>query len=59
MLGYHHQKWEWTRPEETSEEKRSENLLVRMEPSLKQWTIQHGGSELVRKLLKAERAKEQ
>ncbi len=55
-LGYWQEKARWLEPQ--SDEPLSANLLVRIEPSLKEWTVKHGGSDLVRRLLRQERAKE-
>lgn len=57
-LGYYHEKARGLRasgehPDE--EEAFTAQLLVRLEPSLKKWAIEHGGSRLVRSLLRTER----
>jgi len=57
-LGYYHEKARWRRPELDEEAAFSETLLVRLEPALKQWTLKHGGSKLVRSLLRAERERQ-
>ena len=55
-LGYWQEKARWLEPE--SDEPLTTNLVVRIEPSLKEWTVKHGGSELVRSLLRKKRAEE-
>lgn len=54
-LGYYHEKARRLRPELDEEAAFTATLLVRLEPILKQWTLEHGGSKLVRQLLRAER----
>lgn len=54
-LGYYHTKARALKTEPDEEESYTAQLLVRLEPSLKKWVIDHGGSKLVRSLLRAER----
>lgn len=56
-LGYYHEKARRLCPE-YEEAAFTATLLVRLEPTLKQWTMEHGGSKLVRQLLRAERERQ-
>lgn len=53
-LGYYHEKAKAIQGEE-SDEQLSANLLIRLEPSLKAWVMEQGGSEYVRRLLRKSR----
>jgi hypothetical protein len=57
-LGYYHEKARWRRPEVDEEAAFDATLLVRLDSPLKQWTLEHGGSKLVRSLLRAERERQ-
>lgn len=56
-MGYYQQKARFLRStEQTDEEEQfTAQLLIRLEPALKKWTIENGGSKLVRTLLRTER----
>ncbi len=57
-LGYYHQKARFLpRNDQIDEEEQfTAQLLIRLEPSLKKWTMEQGGSSFVRSLLKSKRA---
>jgi hypothetical protein len=57
-LGYFQEKARRRHPEPVDEEAQfTAQLLIRLEPSLKEWTMQQGGSKFVRSLLRTQRAR--
>jgi hypothetical protein len=58
-IGYYQQKARMVRVAEPMDEEKqfSAQLLIRLEPDLKAWTMQQGGSKFVRTLLRSQRAK--
>jgi hypothetical protein len=56
-LGYYHEKARVLK-KEPDDDALTTQLLIRLDPSLKMWTIEHGGSKLVRSLLRAERERQ-
>jgi CRISPR-associated protein (Cas_Csd1) len=58
-MGYYQQKARAVRVSEQMDEEGqfSAHLLIRLEPSLKEWIMSQGGSKFVRKLLRSQRAR--